>query len=113
MTDYSGWTDEQVNEAIFKAKGWVALPPPAVPMWQRPTKSDVDSRFWYFSFPPDYTHDWRLCGELLEEMKEADVNLQYYPTLNKWGCEWIQNSYEIVEVESDTPQRAICEAWLA
>jgi hypothetical protein len=107
MTDYSGWTDEQVNGAIFIAKGWKWFDYGLVWCNQNHREWGVELRVH------DYTNDWRLCGGLLEEMKEADVNLQYYPTLNKWGCEWIQNSYEMGDVESDTPQRAICEAWLA
>ena len=114
MTDYSKMTDEQVNEAIFRAKGWVYLPPPAVPAWQRPTKNNVDSRFWYFSFPPDYTHDWKLAGELLEEMKGREVSLEYcLDPLEKWYCELLVTNTMVEAYPADTPQRAICEAWLA
>lgn len=103
MTDYSKMTDEQINEAIFKAKGWVELPPPAAPPWQRPSDGGVES--WHSSFPPDYIHDWRLCGELLVEMK---TELVYNPFCNQWMCliknEWFKYA--------DSPLRAICEAWL-
>ena len=114
MTDYSGWTDEQVNEAIAVKRGWVLhLCVGCNHDWWMTPDGGVD---YNQQDPPYYTHDWRLCGELLEEMKEADVNLQYYPTLNKWGCEWIQGTpmaCDIREQAARTPQRAICEAWLA
>lgn len=111
MTDYSSWTDEQVNEAIFKAKGWEKLPPPAFPEWQRPTKIGVGT--WWFKNIPDYTHSWELCGELLEEMQPADVDLMYFMSLNKWGVDWLDNDEVEHELYAPTPKRAICEAWLA
>jgi len=106
MTDISKMTDEELNEAIFIAKGWVQLPPPAAPPWQRPTEKGVES--WFFSFPPDYTHDWRLCGELLEETMNGtpvDVGNVTDGYMVSWGC-----SYDIICRDL---KRAICEAWLA
>ena len=44
MNDYSSWTDEQINEAVFKANIFA-------------DKSHC------------YTHDWSLFGKLLEEMQ--------------------------------------------
>jgi hypothetical protein len=85
MTDYSGWTDEQVNEAIAKAKG-------------RTHPADFI----------DYTHDWRLCGELLEETMNGtpvDVGNVTDGYMVSWGC-----SYDIICRDL---KRAICEAWLA
>jgi len=62
---------------------------------------------------PDYTHDWRLAGELLEEMKFAFVDLVFDTGLNIWDCSWIDNDCVPNMFSSPTPQRAICEAWLA
>lgn len=57
MTDYSVWTDEQVNEAIAQ-RIW-AHTLMTFKQWD-----DILAR-------SDYTHDWRLCGELLTEMSDA------------------------------------------
>jgi hypothetical protein len=112
MTDYSKMTDEQINEAIFKAKGWVELPPPAAPPWQRPSDGGVES--WHSSFPPDYIHDWRLCGELLEEMRDKCLVSLMNGRLDNpaWVCSIFLNPAGISTIAS-TPQRVICEAWLA
>jgi hypothetical protein len=113
MTDYSKMTDEQINEAIFKAKGWVELPPPAAPPWQRPSDGGVES--WHSSFPPDYIHDWRLCGELLEEMYAGggEPSLRSDDTFG-WHCSaQIQKANSMgIGVFATTPLRAICEAWM-
>ena len=103
MTDYSSWTDEQVNEAIFKAKGWEKLPPPAFPEWQRPTKIGVGT--WWFKNIPDYTHDWRLCGELLEEMQPFTIL-----TKNEFG--WQCSSRFGSTSHKETAGRAIAEQYL-
>lgn len=145
MTDYSSWTDEQVNEAIAELRGvditsypehdWErnedgsidifgmesefhngplcircgysychhCTPPEKGDLAQLPCRADI----------PDYTHSWELCGELLEEMQPADVDLMYFMSLNKWGVDWVDNDDVEHEVVADTPTRAICEAWLA
>jgi len=91
-TDYSKMTDEQINEAIFSLQignypvGYRAL---------------LIGKY-------DYTHDWRLCGELLEEMKDIGGALIYLDNVPKWEC-----LSKVTWFAADTPQRAICEAWLA
>ena len=108
MTDRSGWTDEQVNEAVFKAKGWTTVIPDF--LWTRGTctNSDIeDSREI-----PDYASDWQLCGELLEEMKSAEVSLLYMIPSNTWCVEWVDRMATVHDFESDNPKRAIAEAWL-
>jgi len=104
MTDFSKWTDERINEAIFKSKGWVKLPYPAYPKWQRPTP---EYTFSHFGAIPDYTHDWRLAGELLEEMK---CDVYFYKDH--------ETDEELLALEKRVEwqpglKRAICEAWLA
>ena len=112
MNDYSKMTDEELNEAIFKAKGWVFLSLPAIPAWQRPSKNGVES--WYFSFPPNYTNDWRLAGELLEEMRDKCLVSLMNGRLDNphWVCGIFANP-RVISTNASTPQRAICEAWLA
>lgn len=114
MTDISGLTDEQVNEAIAVKRGWKT---------ERVLMGlSVEHTRWIGASgvllqPPDYTHSWNLCGELLEEIghNSSVVNLQLdhtgftcyvrrYPTAN---------AKLIMTHSNDTPQRAICEAWLA
>ena len=105
MTDYGGWTDEQINEAIFKAKGWVFAGKLSLCGWYRDTSKGRENLF--DSTPPDYTHDWRLAGELLEEMK-CDVYFYKDPETDEelWALE------KRVEWQPGL-KRAICEAWLA
>jgi len=55
---------------------------------------------------PDYTHSWELCGELLEEMPST-VELGRNSG-GGWDC-----IYGYTLTAAPTPQRAICEAWLA
>ncbi len=125
-------TDEQLNEAIFKAKGWMKLEFPAFPKWQRPIRDGEVDEFgkgvtgWY-ELVPDYTHDWRLAGELLEEMGNAITDGWEFSSehsdmdgleLLKWRVWMIRFTddpadFRSVCGEADTPQRAICEAWLA
>lgn len=119
MTDKM--TDEQVNEAIFKAKWWSCN-----------KDAPVDNDIWvnkislhgipvniFSSDIPDYTHNWRLAGELLEEMPGACVARD---GIDGWYCgfgfsDYIDVYFEMGRgdfgSEADTPQRAICEAWLA
>ena len=106
MTDYSGWTDEQVNEAIAVKRGWVLHSCVGCnhDWWMTPD-GGVD---YNQTDPPYYTHDWRLCGELLEETMNGtpvDVGNVTDGYMVSWGC-----SYDIICRDL---KRAICEAWLA
>jgi hypothetical protein len=77
--------------------------------------------------PPYYTHDWKLAGELLGEMGNAIADGWEYSCEHsdmdgldplKWRV-WMTRftddpaDFRSVCGEADTPQRAICEAWLA
>ena len=95
MKDRSSWTDEQINEAIAKAKGYVW----AEWAWVEPISRNVAG-------PTDYTHDWQLAGELLEDM-------QLYQSVWKTQKGWICAKFGEITGRASTPQRAICEAWLA
>ena len=55
-----------------------------------------------------YTTDWRLAGELLEEMVNVTLNHFDVPD-GKWQCSC---SYSKFSALSDTPQMAICLAWM-
>lgn len=125
MTKFSKQTDEEINIAIFNAKGWKQLLPPAMPSWQRPTKQGTE--YWYFAFPPDYTHDWRLCGELIEEMGNAISNGWEYACGHSdidgtdslqwrvWMTRFTNNRHDYRNIcgEADAFLRANCLAWLA
>lgn len=114
MADYSKMTDEQVNEAIFKAKGYTKSRSAFDEeiMWLKPIEGEAYTFDCRYDIP-DYTHSWELCGKLLEEMMTADVSLMYFKTLNKWGVDWVDNDGVEHQVVADTPKRAICEARLA
>jgi len=58
--------------------------------------------------PPQYTTDWRLAGELLEEME--NVTLNHFDVIDwKWQCSCFYSKFSAL---ADTPQMAICLAWL-
>ena len=99
--DYSKMTDEELNEAIALKRGWTVVIPDT--LWTRGTcaNNDIEDTREL----PDYTHDWRLAGGLLEEMlSDGGHHLRYVQARNKFA---------VGGVERDTPQRAICEAWLS
>ena len=60
--DYSKMDDNELNEAISKIKGDKILGLDCV---------------------EDYINDWRLCGELLEEM---GATVSYNPFRKEWWC---------------------------
>lgn len=109
MTD--NLTDEELNEAIALKRGWLlktcACGCPGCRDWWMTPDGGVD---YNQTDPPDYTHDWRLCGDLLEEMAMDGGGLSF---MVKWHVDYKagHNTYKMVS--ADTPQRAICEAWLA
>lgn len=115
-------TDDELNEAIFKAKGWVKLSFPAFPKWQRPIRAGEVDEFgkgmtvWY-ELVPDYTHDWRLCGELLEEMAADNLTTELLHLGHDWTCIARRGrSTLIADAISDSPTHAIAECglkWLA
>ena len=77
---------------------------------------------------PDYTTDWRLAGELLEEVSKTpgwDVSLHWEQVdendennpAYEWTCYmtyWDDNpdNFKSFHVSADTPQMAIALAWL-
>ncbi len=103
MTDYSKMTDDELNEAIAIKKGW-----------SRYIHHDENGLWdeWYtprhkpsiYNQIPKHTHDWRLAGELLEEMPGS---VELGRCIRGWYC---MLRYSLVFAQ--TPQRAICEAWL-
>lgn len=62
MTDRSGWSDQQINAYIAMENDFA---------WRYRDDGDMEwsagDGSWQ-NTPPDYTHSWELCGELLEEM---------------------------------------------
>ena len=114
-TDYSEMTDEELNEAIALKQGWLlktcACGRPGCHDWWMTPDGGVD---YNQTAPPDYTHDWRLCGDLLEEMRnKCFVSLMNGRLDNPaWVCSIFLNPAGI-STSAPTPKRAICEAWLA
>lgn len=116
MSKYSKWTNEQVNEMIFEAKGWQKyLSDNKTTIW---IKCKPEDSVWFDDCwnAPDYTHDWRLCGELLEEIGHhaSVVNLQCDHT--GYTCyirRYPTSTAKLIATHSnDTPFRSICEGWL-
>jgi len=119
MTDYSGWTDEQVNEAIAVKRGWTlktcSCGRPGCNDWWMTPDGGVD---YNQNEPPPYTYEWRLAGELLDELPADITTLSKYDDSvdgsDYWECVTGNALTEFsVICASENPKRAICEAWLA
>ena len=116
MSDIEEMTDEELNEAIALKQGWLlkTCACGCHDWWMTPD-GGVD---YNQTDPPNYTHDWRLCGDLLEEMRTG-----YYSPYSFWDCDettWAcqinfddGGMFSFIKKCATTPQRAICEAWLA
>ena len=106
-----------INARIAEKKGWT---------YERCVV--CNGKHWYDNVkyiqknPPSYTTDWRLAGELLEELYEqnlhisltfrnkANVDVDYshgHYDNNRCDCRIGDRSHL-----ADTPQMAICLAWL-
>lgn len=99
MTDYSKMTDGELNEAIFRARGWQKIEGVALT-----THINKDGRKTRQYAAPDYCHDWRLCGELLEDLLRNGEHLYFDMTKKKYG---------IGGELDDSALTAICKRWLA
>jgi hypothetical protein len=62
---------EDLNEQIAELKGWVKLPPPACPQWQRPTPNGVECAYVPFRWATDID----VALELLEEMRLGNQHI--------------------------------------
>ena len=108
MTDYSKMSDKELNGVIAEKRGWEFYEciDCGIEYWISPD-GGID---YNQSDPPDYTRDWRLCGELLAEIPNC--------SLRRWGDKWCCGFYDdngYLKNQAnvfDSPLRAICEAWL-
>lgn len=122
MTDFSTWTDQQINEAILEAQGWALVTKDIgggyqFQQWEKVVKIGMTESI-SISELPHYTHDWQLAGELLEELPADVTTLSKYDDSvdgsDYWECVTgnALTGFSIICV-SENPKRAICEAWLA
>ena len=99
-----------INARIAEKKGWT---------YERCVV--CNGKHWYDNVkyiqknPPDYTTDWRLAGELLEEIghKSSVINVQadhtgYAVYVRKYPTD----TAKLIMYHADTPQMAIALAWL-
>ena len=105
MTNYSKMSDEEINGAIAQKRGWhfSECIDCGIEYWETPD-GGID---YNQSDPPNYTHNWNLCGELLEEIP--------FPFLHQRTVklDWVCSRYDgYTAVTAPTPLRAICEEWL-
>lgn len=107
MTDFSKMDDESLNGWIAKKLGWR--------YWDC---VDCHTEYWITPDggvdynqvdPPDYCTDWKLAGELLEEMRGDICHIWQPGDIEQWICSPKGKRFE--PKIADTPQRAICEAW--
>ena len=101
MTDFHSMTDQELNEAIAKKRGWKKCTcewcqKNSTSFWINPDENSTEEL-------PDVVLDWNMAGGLLEEMDT--------PMLKR-GVEgdWLCGNFNLYH--GITPQRAICEAWL-
>ena len=116
-------SDEELNEAIAVAHGWVKLPWPAIPTWQRPTQNGVELGFMK---PPEYADNPAAVLELVEEAGFI-VGPEWTGGFNCTRCGWSVyadwmsaaedtwsfDSQKHVLAVAPTYARAVAEAWLA
>jgi hypothetical protein len=102
--------NNEINEQIVRLQGWVKLPLPAVPNWQRPTK---DGTKCLYGSLPDYAGQictaWQLVDEIMESCFGVLIGTSHEGTF----CQILQEDQpEIIEY-ADTAPLAICEAYMA
>ena len=102
-----------INARIAEKKGWVQDTESIFPGWRK---------FWIYKndvgnpqYCPQYTTDWRLAGELIEEIghKSSVINVQadhtgYAVYVRKYPTD----TAKLIMYHADTPQMAIALAWL-
>jgi len=108
MTPIHTLSDSELNELIRINKGTIEISARTDGYWINAAQTNV-------MYIPDYTHDWRLCGELLEEIghNSSVVNCQadhtgYYCYVRKYPT----STARLIMTHSNTSLcRAICEAY--
>ena len=91
MTDFHSMTDQELNEAIAKKRGWKKCTcewcqKNSTPFWINPGENSTEEL-------PDVVLDWNLAGGLLEELP-SDARAR------------------VVIVSPNEIKRATCEEWL-
>jgi MoaA/NifB/PqqE/SkfB family radical SAM enzyme len=106
-------TDQEINEAIAVKRGWKREFSLMGDCYEW-NQYDKDSKYicgGEYS-TPDFANDWRLAGELLEEIIEIDGSIEIVHVT------FLVKGYRIschVNDDGDvygSPTRAIAEAWL-
>jgi hypothetical protein len=101
--------NNEVNEAIYRAHGWIKLGPPAVPEWQKPGE--------LLFFMRDFANDIFWAWELVEEIVSANYSFKleslssvpdnYSMQVRKRGEE-----YGLIQAQAPNSPLAICKAYL-
>ena len=107
MIDIHNMTDQELNEAIAKKKGWIYFPDSHW-KWVR-YYDEKECEGDYQSDMPDYIHDWNLAGGLLEEMRWYIVEISY--NAENWLL-LLNTPDDIRRFEGKDLKRVIDEAWL-
>ena len=108
-------THNEINERIAIKKGWKIQD---MGIGSTPLLEAISPYGQYRAYPeelPQYTTDWRLAGELLEEIghKSSVINVQadhtgYAVYVRKYPTD----TAKLIMYHADTPQMAICLAFL-
>jgi hypothetical protein len=101
---------DELNERIAELKGWIKLPPPAYPKWQRPTQNGVECAYTPFCWANDIDAAYELEDEIPKD--------QRYPYIRELVLIVAPagNFYKLTEIywrlTRATPEQR-CRAWLA
>ena len=112
MTDIHLLSDTELNEAIAVKRGWEYYPNANMTEYKWLMRNSKGMMIAGYYHVPDFTHDRGLAMELLEEMAGEHVFGGLSSTSNKWWVSYKSEHNTYKSILCDTPQRAICEAWL-
>lgn len=114
MTDVMQMSAEELNEAILREMGYVKLPLPAVPSWQKPGRT--------LYTVPQYSTSIAAAWKLVEDMRQTEnIEVYLYSGFDgfrvtvmdaKWNGEDETRLVELASSTADTAPLAISRAWL-
>lgn len=101
-------TDDQINAAIARLEGWTCSD---FFWWPPDSETNEDYRRVRIAEPPDYLHDWALCGPLLNNLTYSIYS--HLPKTRQSVVEIISEDGKFFRGKGNTTEYAICLAYLA
>lgn len=109
MTDKEA---QELNELVARKLGWIYHPDLAPIVWQVPNNEIYLRTF------PNYIGDIRVAWEIVESLKNHDIDLRHSNGTIGWLCKifdwkgYPNTNQEELEAEADTAPEAIVRAFL-